>query len=71
MRILFLTMYYQPDTAATGILMAELAEELAEQGHDVRVVTSMPHYSTNSIWKEYRGKFWTREWQGKILVQRV
>ena len=71
MRILFLTMYYKPDNAATGILMAELAEELAEQGHDVRVVTSMPHYSTNSIWKEYRGKLWMRERQGKILVQRV
>ena len=71
MRILFLTMYYKPDNAATGILMAELAEELAGQGHDVRVVTSMPHYSTNSIWKEYRGKAWMRERQGKILVQRV
>ena len=71
MRILFLTMYYKPDNAATGILMAELAEELAQQGHDVRVVTSMPHYSTNAIWKEYRGKFWMRERQGKILVQRV
>lgn len=71
MRILFLTMYYKPDNAATGILMAELAEELAEQGHDVRVVTSMPHYSTNAIWPEYRGKAWMRERQGKILVQRV
>lgn len=71
MRILFLTMYYKPDNAATGILMAELAEELAGQGHDVRVVTSMPHYSTNSIWREYRGKAWMRERQGKILVQRV
>ncbi len=71
MRILFLTMFYQPDSAATGIVMASLAEELAEQGHDVRVVTSMPHYSTNAIWKEYRGKLWTRERQGKIPVHRV
>lgn len=71
MRILFLTMYYQPDSAATGILMAELAEELAEQGHEVQVVTSMPHYSTNSVWKEYRHKLWMRERQGKIQVQRV
>jgi colanic acid biosynthesis glycosyl transferase WcaI len=71
MRILFLTMYYKPDNAATGILMAELAEELSQQGHDVRVITSMPHYSTNSIWPEYRGKFWRRERQGNIFVQRV
>lgn len=71
MRILFLTMYYQPDSAATGILMAELAEELALQGHDVRVVTSMPHYSTNSVWEEYRRKWWMRERQGSIMVQRV
>ena len=71
MRILFLTMYYKPDSAATGIVMASLAEQLAEQGHDVRVVTGMPHYSTNSVWKEYRRKWWVRERQGKILVQRV
>ncbi len=71
MRILFLTMYYQPDSAATGILMAELAEELASHGHDVRVITSMPHYSTNSIWPEYKGKGFKRERQGKILVHRV
>ncbi|MDQ2800277.1 MAG: glycosyltransferase WbuB, partial [Armatimonadota bacterium] len=66
MRILFLTMYYKPDSAATGLLMAELAEELAEQGHEITVITSMPHYTTNSIWKEYRGRFWIREQQGKI-----
>ncbi|MGI4789019.1 MAG: glycosyltransferase family 4 protein [Janthinobacterium lividum] len=71
MRILFLTMYYKPDNAATGILMAELAEELALHGHDVRVITSMPHYSTNSIWPEYRGKWSKRERQGAILVHRV
>ncbi len=71
MRILFLTMYYKPDNAATGILMAELAEELALSGHDVRVITSMPHYSTNSIWPEYKGKWFSRERQGKILVHRV
>ena len=71
MRILFLTMYYQPDSAATGILMAELAEELALHGHDVRVITSMPHYSTNSIWPEYKGKWSKRERQGQILVHRV
>ncbi len=71
MRILFLTMYYKPDSAATGILMAELAEELALSGHDIRVITSMPHYSTNSIWPEYKGKWFSRERQGQILVHRV
>ncbi len=71
MRILFLTMYYKPDNAATGILMAELAEELALHGHDVRVITSMPHYSTNSIWPEYRRKWFGRERQGPILIHRV
>ncbi len=71
MRILFLTMYYKPDNAATGILMAELAEELALHGHDVRVITSMPHYSTNSIWPEYKGKWSSRERQGNIFIHRV
>jgi len=71
MRILFLSMYYKPDNAATGILMGELAEELASLGHDVQIITSMPHYSSNSIWEGYRGKLWMNDSHGGIPVYRV
>lgn len=44
MRILFLNQYYVPDVAATGQLMADVAEELAAQGHEVHVVCSRRSY---------------------------
>jgi len=44
MRILFLNQYYLPDIAATGQLLADVAQESAAQGHDVHVVCSRRTY---------------------------
>lgn len=71
LNILLLSMYYKPDTAATGLLMAELAEELTEMGHKVTVVAAMPHYDTNAVWPEYRGKAIVREKVGNVDVVRL
>jgi len=45
MRILLLNQYYIPDVAATGQLLADVAEELAAQGHEVHVICSRRTYS--------------------------
>jgi len=45
MRILFLNQFYIPDVAATGQLLADVAEELAAQGHEVHVICSRRTYS--------------------------
>ena len=71
LHILLLTTYFKPDITANGILMTQLAAELAELGHRITVITSMPHYSTNRIWPEYRGRLWTREQVGKLDVIRL
>lgn len=44
MRILFLNQYYLPDTAATGQLLADLAEGLVARGHEVHVICSRRTY---------------------------
>ncbi len=44
MRILFLNQYYIPDVAATGQLLADVAEELAAQGHEAHVICSRRTY---------------------------
>lgn len=44
MRILLLNQFYRPDVAATGQLLADLAEELVRRGHDVHVVCSRRAY---------------------------
>jgi len=71
MRILLLSTYFKPDIASTGVLMAGLAEELTKLGHQITVVTSMPHYDGNRIWPDYRGKLCVREQFKGMDVHRV
>ena len=44
MRILLINQFYKPDTAATGQLLADLAGNLADRGHDVHVICSRNRY---------------------------
>jgi len=45
MRILFLNQFYVPDTAATGQLLADVAEDMAGRGHEVHVICSRRRYA--------------------------
>lgn len=71
MRILLLTTYFRPESATNAILMTLLGEELTRQGHEVVVITGMPHYDQNRIWPAYRGKLWMQEQIGSMRVYRV
>ena len=71
MNILLLSTYFKPDIASTGVLMAQLAEELVQLGHHLTVVTSMPHYDGNRIWPEYRGKLCAKDTYSGMDVRRV
>ena len=44
MRVLFLNQYFPPDPAPTGILLRELADDLAARGHSVDFVASREEY---------------------------
>jgi colanic acid biosynthesis glycosyl transferase WcaI len=50
--------------------MTELAEGMAERGHEVRVVTAMPWYPANAIAPEYRGKIYFTEQRNGVTIQR-
>src|SRR5437870_1856370 len=66
MRILIVNIYFHPDPTGTGWVITELARDLAAQGHDVTVITSVPHYglppdvrrshrgSPRTLWHEER-----------------
>jgi colanic acid biosynthesis glycosyl transferase WcaI len=56
MRILIYHMRYSPDATGTGPLVTELAMDLAALGDDVRVVTSVPHYGSDRVPDEFRGR---------------
>ena len=44
MRILFVNQFYRPDVAATGQLLADLAEKLARENHQISVLCSRKSY---------------------------
>jgi colanic acid biosynthesis glycosyl transferase WcaI len=44
-RVLVLSLTFPPDNVSTAQLMGELATDLKQAGHDVRVLTSTPHYN--------------------------
>lgn len=71
MRILMLTTYFRPDVASTGVIMSKLADEFVAQGHQVTVLTSVPHYDVNRQWPEYTGHAFFTENQGPLRIHRI
>ncbi len=49
MRVLFINQFYVPDVAATGQLLADVAEELSFRGHDVHVICSRRAYNGGGL----------------------
>ena len=49
MKILLLNAHYWPDTASTGQHLTNLGEELARQGHEVRVICGRRKYDEPSV----------------------
>src|SRR5262245_45395406 len=47
-RICFVNRYFYPDVAATGQLLADLAFDVAERGHNVKVITSRQRYEDST-----------------------
>ncbi|MBI1875538.1 MAG: glycosyltransferase family 4 protein [Acidobacteria bacterium] len=44
-RLLMLTLVYGPDTVSTANMMTDVAEGLQAAGHEVTVLTTVPHYN--------------------------
>ena len=51
--------HFAPDTAPTGTVMTRIVQELAELGHHVHVVTSLPWYRGHAIEPGWTGS-WVR-----------
>lgn len=71
MRILMLTQYFPPETGAAQVRLYEVAKALIAHGHQVEVVTGFPNYPTGIIPKEYRGKFFMRDYYEDIPLYRT
>ena len=71
MRVLVLCPHFEPDTAPTGTVMTEIVHQLAAQGHEVDVVTSLPWYEHHRVLDEWRGRPWRRETTAWGSITRV
>lgn len=70
-RILLQIIQFPPDVNSTGLLFARLGQELLRRGHEVRVVSSFPHYERFRVWREYRGKLFERSAYNGMDVLRL
>ncbi|MBI4883207.1 MAG: glycosyltransferase family 4 protein [Actinobacteria bacterium] len=61
LRIAVLCPHFAPDTAPTGEVITRLVHELAELGHELHVVTTLPWYRNHAIEADWRGRFVRRE----------
>src|SRR6185295_13463997 len=43
--VLVLTLVFPPDGVSTAVIMGELSADIRRAGHDVTVVTTVPHYN--------------------------
>ena len=71
MKILFITHYYEPDSGAAANRLTRLAKQLHQRGHEITVLTTMPHYPEGIIPPDYRGKFVVAENRDGIRVIQV
>ena len=61
MRVLVICPHFDPDPAPTGVVMTEIVHRVAEQGHEVEIVTSLPWYTEHDVEPEWRGRLWRTE----------
>jgi colanic acid biosynthesis glycosyl transferase WcaI len=71
MRILMLTPYYAPDLGPSAPLFTMLAEGLVKRGHEVIVVTTVPHYPSGQVSCSYRGRWIHRSVENGVKISRV
>ncbi len=71
MKVLVISLYYEPDLCQSNVpIIRALCEDLARAGHEVTVLTSFPHYSCPAVWPEYRGRMFERDTINGVRVFR-
>lgn len=69
-RVLVVGVNYAPEQSGNAPYTSGLAEHLASRGHDVTVVTGMPHYPSWHVSPEYAGRWRAQEQRDGVLVRR-
>jgi len=70
MRVLLFGINYLPEETGIAPYTAGLAEYLAGRGHEVTVVTGLPHYPAWRVFDGYRWRTWLREERNGVDLRR-
>jgi glycosyltransferase involved in cell wall biosynthesis len=71
MHLLLVTTYFEPDSGAAAVRLSRLARLLHARGHQVTVLTALPHYPQGRIRDGYRGRFAVVENRDGLRVMRT
>lgn len=71
MRILLISTFFAPDSGAAAVRLTRVAKQFVQRGHEVTVLTAMPHYPHGKIADAYRGKFTVTEELDGVRVVRA
>lgn len=70
MNIFILGLNFHPEPTGIGRYTGEMAAYLADQGHQVRVITTPPYYPQWRVWEGYRASAYQQEhWQGVEVLR--
>jgi colanic acid biosynthesis glycosyl transferase WcaI len=69
-RLLLVSTNYAPEHSGIGPYSAQIAEHLAEIGHEVHVLAGMPHYPAWRVDPDYRGAWRRTEQREGVTVHR-
>jgi colanic acid biosynthesis glycosyl transferase WcaI len=69
-RVAIAAQYYWPESVGAAIWLKELATYLADQGHDVTMLTGFPNYPEGRIFPEYRGRWFQSESRDGVRIRR-
>lgn len=71
MRILLLHQYFLEEDDPGGSRWNEMTKTWTSEGHEVTVIAGMIHANGLEKRREYKGKYFVRKNQGKVIVQRT
>ncbi|HEX3087155.1 MAG TPA: glycosyltransferase, partial [Ilumatobacteraceae bacterium] len=71
LRIAVLCPHFAPDNAPTGVVMTRIVHELAELGHEIDVVTSLPWYRSHAVEAGWETRTFRRETTAWGSITRV
>lgn len=71
MKILLLHQYFLEEDDAGGSRWNEMTKTWTDEGHEVTVIAGMMHYGGHEKRPEYKGKYFVKKQQGKVLIHRT